>query len=387
MLLNRKAVTYAIPKVLKMTNINVGETSKINVSEVEGNIDYEGTMKEFGIEKIDKELKKLKELPLMYRRGLVIGHRDFDKIADAIINRKEFAVLTGANPSGSLHLGNKMFLDQALFLQKCGAHVYIPISNDETYVFKKSATIEQTLQNAYEKVIPDIIACGFDPKKTHIFVSTRTQKLYELAVKISTKTTFSTIKAIFGFTNETNPGQIFYAVMQSAHILFPQLLEFGGPKPVVVPIGVDQDPYMRLVRDIAEKVDMVKPSSTYHKFMPGLQGGKMSGSRPETCIYMIEEPGAARKKIMKAFSGGATSLKEHKEKGGNPDVDIACQYLYYMFEEDDSKIKEIFADYRSGKLYSNDVKTMLADKVEKFLVDFQKRREKAKDQMDKFMIK
>jgi len=48
-----------------MTNINVGETSKINVSEVEGNIDYEGTMKEFGIEKIDKELKKLKELPLM----------------------------------------------------------------------------------------------------------------------------------------------------------------------------------------------------------------------------------------------------------------------------------------------------------------------------------
>ena len=238
-----------------MGKIDVGENEfTINVSEVEGRIDYEKAMKEFGIENIEKEIRKLKNLPLMYRRGIVIGHRDFSQIVDAINNKKEFAVLTGVNPSGNLHLGNKLFIDQALFLQQCGAHVYIPISDDETYVFKKAASIEQAIQNAYEKVIPDLIACGFDSKKTHIFISTRTPKLYELAVKLSTKTTFSTIKAIFGFTNETNPGQIFYAVMQSAHILFPQLHEYGGPKPVVVPIGIDQDPYMRLVRDIAEKV-------------------------------------------------------------------------------------------------------------------------------------
>ncbi len=370
-----------------MAKIDVGENEfTINVSEVEGRIDYEKAMKEFGIENIEKEVKKLKNLSLMYRRGIVIGHRDFAQIADAINSKKEFAVLTGVNPSGNLHLGNKLFIDQALFLQQCGAHVYIPISDDETYVFKKAASIEQAIQNAYEKVIPDLVACGFDPKKTHIFISTRTPKLYELAVKLSTKTTFSTIKAIFGFTNETNPGQIFYAVMQSAHILFPQLHEYGGPKPVVVPIGIDQDPYMRLVRDIAEKVGMRKPSSTYHKFMPGLQGGKMSGSKPETCIYLTENPESARAKIMKAFSGGAATLKEHREKGGNPDIDIACQYLYYMFEEDDKKVKEIFADYRSGKLHTGDVKTYLADKVEKFLTDFQKRREAGKKHIDKFLM-
>jgi len=371
-----------------MASIDIGEDEfRISVSEVEGKIDYEKAMKEFGIEHIDKELKKLKNLSMIYRRGIVIGHRDFQRIVDAINNKKEFAVLTGVNPSGNLHLGNKLFIDQALFLQQCGAHVYIPISNDETYVFKKSQSLEQAIQNAYEKVIPDIIACGLDPKKTHIFISTRTPRLYELAVKLSAKTTFSTIKAIFGFTNETSPGQIFYAVMQSAHILFPQLCEYGGPKPVVVPIGIDQDPYMRLVRDIAEKVGMVKPSSTYHKFMPGLQGGKMSGSKPETCIYLNEDPELARKKIMKAFSGGAATLKEHREKGGNPDIDVACQYLYFMFEEDDKKVKQIFDDYRAGKLHTGDVKTMLADKVEKFLIDFKKKREKAKNDVDKFLIK
>ncbi|MCX6815679.1 MAG: tryptophan--tRNA ligase [Candidatus Aenigmarchaeota archaeon] len=370
-----------------MANIDVGEDEfKMNVAEVEGNIDYEKAMKEFGIEKIGKELGKLKNLPLMYRRGIVIGHRDFGLIAEAINNKKEFAVLTGVNPSGNLHLGNKLFIDQALFLQQCGAHVYIPISNDETYVFKKTSTLEQATQNAYEKVIPDLIALGFDPQKTHIFISTQTPHLYELAVKLSAKVTFSTIKAIFGFNNETNTGQIFYAVMQSAHILFPQLPQYGGPKPVVVPIGIDQDPYMRLVRDIAEKVGMVKPSSTYHKFMPGLQGGKMSGSKPETCIYLTEDPASARKKIMRAFSGGAATLKEHREKGGNPDIDVACQYLYFMFEESDKKIAEIFQSYRSGTLHSGDVKTMLADKVEKFLTTFQKRREKAGEHIDKFMI-
>jgi tryptophanyl-tRNA synthetase len=362
----------------------------IDVADVTGEVDYAAAMKEFGIEDFTayrQKLARIMKLPLMYRRGIVIGQRDFGQIYDAAAKQNKFAVLTGANPSGSLHLGNLLFLKQALFFQQLGADVYIPISDDETYVFRKTDELEKATQTAYEKVIPDIIACGFDPKKTRIFISTKTARVYELAVKLSTKATLSTMKAIFGFTNESNPGSIFYGMVQSAHILFPQLPEFGGPKPVVVPIGLDQDPYMRLVRDVADKIGMIKPSSTYHKFIPGLQGGKMSGSKPETCIYLNEDPEQARKKIMKAFSGGAATLKEHKEKGGNPDTDVACQYLYCMFEEDDRKMDQILQGFRSGSLTSGDVKTMLADKVEAFLKDHKKKRERAFQDMDRFMIK
>jgi tryptophanyl-tRNA synthetase len=358
----------------------------ITVNNVEGEIDYKAAMKEFGIEDITPFLPKFKDQPVMYRRGLVVGHRDIGRILHAIKGGKKFAVLTGVNPSGPLHLGNKMFLDQALYFQKLGADVYIPVSNDETHVFKKSDSLEQATKNAYDNVIPEIIAHGFDRKKTKIFVSTKDMRVYDFAVRLSTRTTFSTIKAIFGFNNDTNPGQIFYGVVQSAHILLPQLEEFGGPKPVVVPIGIDQDPYMRLSRDIAEKEGFIKPSSTNHKFLPGLQGGKMSGSKPETCIHLNEEPASARKKIMKAFSGGAGTLKEHREKGGNPDIDMACQYLFYMFEEDDRKIKDIFDGYRKGTLHSGDVKSMLADKVDTFLKDFAKKKEKAKKHMDDYML-
>lgn len=366
--------------------------AKINVANVEGEVDYEDAMKEFGIEKIDKFLKKLSmhtQLDLIYRRGLVVGQRDFSRVYDAIVNKKEFAVLTGANPSGTLHLGNLLFLKQALFFQKQGADVYIPISNDETYVFKKTDDLEKATENAMENVIPDIIAMGLDPEKTHIFISTKTARVYEFAVQLSTKATFSMMKAIFGFTNETNPGAIFYGAVQSAHILFPELPEFGGPKPVVVPIGIDQDPYMRLSRDIADKVGMIKPSSTYHKFLPGLHGpdSKMSASIPNSAIFTTDSPEEARKKIQKSFSGGAASLREHREKGGNPDVDTACQYLYYMFEESDKKIEDIFASYRNGSLSTGDVKEMLADKVVDFLKNHQKKREKARNNMDRFMLK
>ena len=360
---------------------------RIGVERVEGEIDYAGAMKEFGIDHIESYLHKMKDLPVIFRRGIVFGHRDFGSIFDAIQHKKKFVVLTGVNPSSHLHLGHLMFLQQAKFFQERGAEVFIPISNDETYVFKKTHDLEKATRLAMESIIPDIIALGFDKKKTKIFISTQTSKVYELAIKLSTKATFSTIKAIFGFTNETNPGQIFYSVVQGAHILFPQIEEFGGPRPTVVPVGIDQDPYMRLVRDVADKLGFVKPSSTYNKFLICLHGGKMSSSLPHSCIFLNDKPEATRNKIMKAFSGGAATLKEHKEKGGNPDIDVACQYLYYFFEESDKKIKEIFENYRNGSLTTGEAKNCLADKVEKFLKQHHKRKERAKKSVEKFLLK
>ena len=90
---------------------------------------------------------------------------------------------------------------------------------------------------------------------------------------------------------------------------------------------------------------------------------------------------------MRAFSGGGATLEEHRKQGGNPDIDVACQYLFSLFEESDRKIKEIFAGYRSGSLHSGDVKSYLAKTVEKFLKDHQKKREKAKKRIASFMLK
>ncbi len=361
----------------------------ITVDEVSGEINYNKIIDEFGVSKIDnvvKELSKVTELSMLYRRGIIFAHRDLNVIIDAIKNHKKFAVVTGANPSGSLHFGNKLFVDQAKFYQENGADVFIPISNDESYVFNKVKTIDEATKNAYEYVIPTLIALGLKKGKTHIFVSTKCRDIYELSVRLSKRATFSMMKDIFGFTNESSPGKIFYGVVETAHILFPQIERFGGPKPVVVPIGIDQDPYMRLSRDIAVKEGFVKPSSTYHKFIRGLTGAKMSGSKPNSAIFLTDAPEVAEKKIMRAITGGGGTIKEHREHGGNPDVCSVYDYFKMHLVHDDAKLKKIYDECRSGKRTCGECKREAAELMKKFLINFHEKFEKAKDEVDDYLI-
>ncbi len=361
----------------------------INVSDVLSDVDYEKTIKEFGVQPINSamdELKKVTKLDKLYRRNVIFAHRDLGVIIDAIKNHKKFAVVTGENPSGPLHFGNKLFVDQAKFFQENGADVFVPISNDETYVFKKVKNLDKATENAYNIVIPSLIALGLKKGKTHIFVSTRMRSVYELATRLSTHATFSMVKAIFGFNNETSPGQIFYPIVETAHILLPQLEMFGGPKPVVVPIGIDQDPYMRLCRDISEKEGFIKPSSTYHKFIRGLSGGKMSGSRPNSAIFLTDTPEDAEKKIMRAITGGGGTIEEHRKNGGNPENCSVFDYFKMHLIEDDSKLKKIYEECRSGKRICGECKKEAAELMKKFLIDFQEKFEKAKDQVDDYLL-
>jgi len=183
------------------------------------------------------------------------------------------------------------------------------------------------------------------------------------------------------------------SLLQAADMYHPQLPEFEG-KPVVtfIPVGVDQDPHIRIARDMANRFKDYKflPSaSTYHLFLPGLKGGgKMSSSDENSFIAMTDSPKEVEKKIKKyAFSGGKDTVDEHRKKGGNPDVDVSFQYLKFFFEPDDEKLKQIEDDYRSGKMLTSELKEYLIKKINAFLAEHQKKRELAKKQIDKFIYK
>jgi len=145
---------------------------------------------------------------------------------------------------------------------------------------------------------------------------------------------------------------------------------------------------LRLARDLSKRIrdfDFTQLSSTYHKFIPGLGGGKMSSSDPNSYIALTDTPEEAARKIKKyAFSGGQASVEEHRKKGGNPDVDVSYQYLTF-FEEDDNKLKKIYDDYKSGKLLTGELKQITAEKIGNFLKKHLKEREKAKKLIPKFL--
>ena len=113
----------------------------------------------------------------------------------------------------------------------------------------------------------------------------------------------------------------------------------------------------------------------------------MSASAEETAVYTVDDEKTVARKINKyAFSGGRDTVEEHRKKGGRPEIDVSYQWLTF-FEEDDKKLKKIYGDYKSGKLLSGELKAILIEKLNKMLKKHQVAREKAKSQVDIFLIK
>ena len=80
---------------------------------------------------------------------------------------------------------------------------------------------------------------------------------------------------------------------------FPHI--FGTTKDAycLIPQGIDQDPYFRMTRDIAERMKYRKPCCIHGKMFPALQGfkTKMSGSDPNSAIFLTDTAKQVQKKI------------------------------------------------------------------------------------------
>lgn len=355
---------------------------------VEGEIDYDKLIKQFGTEKISAELLgKIRKITgedhFMLRRGIFFSHRDMGRILDDYKKGTKFFLYTGRGPSGHTHIGHLVPWVFAKWIQeKFDVNMYFQLTDDEKFFSKQNLTLEDTQKFAYENAL-DFIALGFKPENTKIIINTRNiQTLYPIAAQVAKKINFSNTKAVFGFTNETNIGMIFYTSLQSA----PCFIE---DKPVLIPLGVDQDPHFRLTRDIAPKIGKEKPALIHNIMIPSLlgPGGKMSASDENGTIYTTDSAQAVKKKINKyAFSGGQPDIELHRKIGGNPDIDVSFQYLRIFFEPDDTKLKKIYDDYKSGKMLTGELKAILIEKINDFLSIHQEKREKAKDRIQDFLF-
>lgn len=363
--------------------------TKVTPWEVKGKIDYDKLIKKFG-------LKPLNHLPeefqknLLFRRGIVFAHRDFKQIVEAIENKKPIVMMTGLMPSGKFHFGHKLVADQIIFYQSLGAKIYLAVADIEAYN-SRNQNMKELKETAIKEYLTNYIALGLKPKNCDFYFQSarskdgdKANKYYSLANMLARHATFNEFKAVYG---EITPGKMSSSLLQAADMLHPQLIE--GKVPIIVPVGADQDPHLRLARDVSQRIkqfNFLQLSSTYHKFLPGLKGGKMSSSDPLSYIALTDDPKEAANKVKKyAFSGGQATLEEHRKKGGNPDVDVAFQMLKYGLEEDDQKLEKIYKDYKSGKLLSGELKQMVVDKLTKFLEEHQKNRKKAEKLVDKFL--
>jgi len=349
---------------------------------------YERKLKELNIQgfsRITAYLDSfLSEPERLISRKIIFAHLGFEPFASLIAEKKEFAVVSGLNPSSPLHLGHKLMFDILLFLQNLGATVYIPITNDESYLDGKVKSLAESRRIAYEVIIPSIIAFGFDPKKTKIFVLSDYPDIYNFAIDLSKQVTNKYVGTVFGDEALDNSGKAFYrSAVQLAQILLPQLPEFGGIKNTLIPVGIDQHPYILLARDVAKRTGFIQPSEIIFQFQNSLLNPleKMSGSKPKTAIYLTDTETDIREKINKAYTGSVSVLDVHRELGGVPE---ACSVfsLLNFHHPDDNFVKEIYEEYKSGKITMSELKKITADFIVSMVKEHQVKVKQVKNTRD-----
>jgi tryptophanyl-tRNA synthetase len=361
--------------------------------EVRGKVDYDRLIREFGTQPLTEELlqritKHTGELHLQLRRKIFFSHRDLDIVLDSYEKGIKFVLYTGRGPSGPVHIGHLIPWIFTKHLQdKFDTRLYFQMTDDEKFLVEDELKLEETTNFAHENAL-DLIALGFKPESTFIIFDVKDiDLLYDISLEVAKRITYSTAKATFGFQDSTNIGWIFWPAIQAVPCFLHAKLT-GENVPALIPAAIDQDPYWRVTRDIAQKLGYQKPAQIHCRFLPGLgKGGKMSASEPETSIFTTDPPEVVKRKIWNAFTGGRATVEEQRKLGGDPSICTVFQYYFYLFEKNDGKLAERERRCRNGEVLCGECKADLIERVNIFLEEHQKKREKAKNILEKFYIK
>ena len=224
----------------------------------EQSTDYARIRDQFGLEGVD--VSKLPNPGMLHRRGIVFAHRDLDVILGCIERSDPFGVLTGLMPSGRMHLGHSMVIDQVRWFQEQGADITVTVADLEALA-TRGTSLAEGRENAINEYVHNYAALGLDPSNTNVYFQSSRPAVQRLAFTLGRRTNLSEFEAIYGFRGDTNLAHVQAPLVQAGDIIHPQLEEYGGLRPIVVPVGVDQDPHLRLTRGIAGKTHWfnVKP--------------------------------------------------------------------------------------------------------------------------------
>jgi len=196
--------------------------------DVEGKVDYDKLISQFGVKYISDEQKKyLKELAekkglsdhIFLKRGLFFAQMDLDKVISAHKKGESIFLYTGRSPGGSMHTGHMIPFMFTKFMQDLfDCNLYVQIPDDEKFLFKKGLKMDM-INSMADSDLEQIAGIGFNPDKTFIFRNSQfIARMYPLVLETSKRITFSQARNVFGFENSSNVGQIFYPALQIEYL-------------------------------------------------------------------------------------------------------------------------------------------------------------------------
>lgn len=293
------------------------------------------------------------------------------------MNKK--VILSGIQPSGTLHLGNYFgAMKQHIALQSQGEAYYF-LAN---YHALTSLQDGEVLRNNTRDVVLDYLALGLNPEECTLFAQSDVPQTTELAWILGCLTPVSLMEKGVSYKDKIaqglspNIGLFTYPILQAADILI-----YHSD---IVPVGEDQKQNIEIARDLANKFNYVYKGE-YLKIpeerivesvsiVPGTDGRKMSKSYQNT-IPIFEE-GSALKKRIGSIQTDSTPLEEPKD----PET-CTVFALIKLFASVDER-NEIAARYRAGGYGYGHAKQELMELMNRELSEAREKRKELSEKRD-----
>jgi len=224
-------------------------------------------------------------------------------------------VLSGIQPSGSLHLGNYFGMMKKMIDHQENEDLFCFIAN---YHAMTSVGDGKALAKGTMEAAVNFLALGMDPDKSTFWVQSDLPEVQELTWILSNFTPMGLLERCHSFKDKTtrgiaaNHGLFAYPVLMAADILL-----FQSEK---VPVGKDQKQHVEVTRDIAVKINnaygdiftLPEPEIDDEvATVPGTDGQKMSKSYGNAIDLFTEEK-SLRKQVMRIVTD-PTPVEEPKD--------------------------------------------------------------------------
>jgi len=287
-------------------------------------------------------------------------------------------ILSGIQPSGTLHIGNYFgMMRPAIELQEQG-EAFLFIAD---YHALTTVNDPNVLRQRVKDVALDFLAAGLDPEKTAFYRQSDVPGVQELAWLLSIVTPMGLLERCHSYKDKTargiaaTHGLFAYPVLMASDILAVQS--------TVVPVGRDQKQHVEVTRDIATKFNhqygevFTIPEPSIREtvaIVPGVDGKKMSKSYDNT-LEMFGAPGLLKKRVMKVVTD-STPLEEPK------DPESCNVFALYKLFASDEEAADLAARYRvAGFGYGTAKKELLA-KMNEYFAPMREKRAELEQNMD-----
>lgn len=314
----------------------------------------------------------------LFRRNIVFAHKNFEWVLDALDADEPVGLVTGLVPSGPFHLGHKGLIEQVVLYQQMGIDVTISLADVDAYL-NRGRSLAQARESAIEEYLLNYVALGLDLDSADVYLQSEGGQEYHTMATLLARHVDSEAFERYGIGG---PDEVTASLLRYADLFRPQLPDYGGPKPTFSPLGIDQD--LDSCQELAASYDLQDlrpPAVTYHRFVRGFDGQKMSSSSPSTTIGLTDNPVEAKDQILSLTNSYRTDPLIGHERGEDVMLDLLTTHLI----EDDRRLAQIKREYESDDLMFDELKQLTATRIETLLKEHQRRRAEVRPTVEQFV--